>query len=342
MKRIFTVTFLCCLFAQLLSAQATESFALIPASNSSYLARTWTGDQGGTWAAALARTDQTLNSKAICLAPSTSGNPRSVTSPSYTLGMGTLTFNYVRGFTGTGLRSFEVFVNGVTQGTTTVDPNSNTVVNYSKVINISGAVVLQIVSTGASQIIIDDIAWTVAPVLGVDLKSITALKNNNSNKLSWQTATEKNNAQFQIERSQNGETFSKIGEVKGKGTSNVEQNYTFTDATPLKGINYYRLRQVDFDGTESVSKTVSVNFDGKSQSNVKAFPSPTHDFVNVELSGEGKTEISVRDLTGRVVLTQNTEGVSFTTLNLAALSNGLYIMSVRSNEATETVKIQKF
>lgn len=189
---------------------------------------------------------------------------------------------------------------------------------------------------------IDNVKFKVDAVLGVDFKFLNVSKSNANSVLSWQTATEKNNAQFQVERSQSGENFSKIGEMKGKGNSNVEQNYAFTDASPLNGINYYRLRQVDFDGTESVSKTVSVDFDSKIQNKTKAFPSPTHDVLNVELSGEGKSEISVRDMTGRIVLTQNTEGVPFTTLNLATLSNGLYIMSVRSNETTETVKIQKF
>jgi hypothetical protein len=179
-------------------------------------------------------------------------------------------------------------------------------------------------------------------VLGVELTNFIAKANKSSNLLSWQTTTEKNNAQFQIERSQNGEIFSKIGEVKGRGNSNVEQNYTFTDASPVKGINYYRLRQVDFDGTETISKTVSATFDGKGQNKFKVYPTLTQDLVNIELNEEGKTEIAVRDLTGRVILTKNTEGVSNITLNMGALSSGLYIMSVRSNEAFETVKIQKY
>jgi uncharacterized protein affecting Mg2+/Co2+ transport len=179
-------------------------------------------------------------------------------------------------------------------------------------------------------------------VLGVELTNLIAKANKNNNQLSWQTTTEKNNAQFQIERSQNGEIFSKIGEVKGRGNSNVEQNYTFTDASPVKGINYYRLRQVDFDGTETISKTVSATFDGKGQNKFKVYPTLTQDLVNIELNEEGKTEIAVRDLTGRVLLTKNTEGVSNATLNLGTLANGLYIMSVRSNDAFETVKIQKY
>jgi Lamin Tail Domain/Secretion system C-terminal sorting domain len=181
---------------------------------------------------------------------------------------------------------------------------------------------------------------TLSPPLPIELTSFNANTKNSKTNLTWQTASEKNNAHFDIERSNDGDVFSKIGQVKGNGNSTVTQNYQFTDATPAKGINYYRLRQVDFDGTESVSKTVSVNFDGK-QSKVKVYPTLVKDAVNVELSSELKSEISVRDLTGRTLLAQNTEGVSNQTLNLGALSSGLYILSVRSNESLETVKIYK-
>jgi Secretion system C-terminal sorting domain len=181
----------------------------------------------------------------------------------------------------------------------------------------------------------------VSPPLEVNLKNLFSIKLNNSNKLTWQTTSEKNNAYFNIERSNDGDVFSKIGQVKGSGTSTVTQNYQFTDATPVKGINYYRLRQVDFDGTETVSKTLSVNFDGKGQNKVKVYPTLVKDNVNVELSTDTKSEIAVRDLTGRVIMTQNNEGVSNATLNLGALSSGLYILSVRSNEGLESVKIYK-
>ncbi|MBL0911805.1 MAG: choice-of-anchor D domain-containing protein, partial [Bacteroidia bacterium] len=75
--------------------------------------------------------------------------------------MGTLTFDYVRGFTATGGRSLEVWVNGGQIGTSiTVSPTSNTVVTYSSVLNISGSVQLEIRSTGSSQVIVDNIQWT--------------------------------------------------------------------------------------------------------------------------------------------------------------------------------------
>lgn len=144
---------------------ALEDFANIPTTSStSYLARTWTGFNGGTWTADGARTDQTLNGSAICFG-SSSNDPRIITSPTYTSGMGTLEFTYVRGFTGTSSRSLEVWVNDNgtwTQigPTITVSATSNTPVTYSQPINISGNVQLEIRSTGSSQVIIDDISWT--------------------------------------------------------------------------------------------------------------------------------------------------------------------------------------
>ena len=142
-------------------AQGAEDFTNLPTTSStSYLSRSWTGTNSVTWTAEGARTDQTLTGKAICFG-NTANNPRTVTSPAYSGGMGTLTFNYVRGFTGTGARSLEVWVNGSQiGGSISVNATSSTVQNYSNAINIVGNVVLEIRSTGASQVIVDDISWT--------------------------------------------------------------------------------------------------------------------------------------------------------------------------------------
>ena len=182
-----------------------------------------------------------------------------------------------------------------------------------------------------------------AALLPVELKSIKVSKKNAAAQLSWQTATENNNSHFDIERSNDGVKFSKLEAVKGHGTTNVVQDYTFMDDAPLKNINYYRLRQVDFDGKETISKTVSINFEGKGQAKAKVYPTLVKDVVNIEFSQDTKSELSVRDLTGRVILTQNTpEGINVGTLNLSSLNSGMYILSIRSNEGVETVKIQKY
>lgn len=181
-----------------------------------------------------------------------------------------------------------------------------------------------------------------AAILPVELKTVKVSKKNAAAQLSWQTATENNNSHFDIERSNDGVKFSKLNDVKGHGTTNIVQDYTFTDDAPLKNINYYRLLQVDFDGKETIPKTVSINFDGKGQGKAKVYPTLVKDVVNIELAQDTKAEISMRDLMGRVIITQNTEGVANTSLNISNLNSGMYLLSIRSNDGVETVKIQKY
>lgn len=139
----------------LVNAQGNEDFSNIPANATNYADRSWTGTDGVTWTATLARTDQTLNGKAIC----TNGSGK-VTSPVYTGGMGVLEFNYVRGFTTNNPRTFTVWVNGIQiGGTTTVSGTSDVVAHYSATVNVAGNVSVEI-RTGGIQIIIDDIEWS--------------------------------------------------------------------------------------------------------------------------------------------------------------------------------------
>ena len=138
-----------------------EDFSNIPTTNKDqYLNRSWTGTDNKQWTATYARTDQTLNEEAICFGKT--DDVKTLTSSTYESGMGTLSFDYVRGFTGTGSRDIEVWVNNVKIGETiTVSPTSNDVQHYSEEINISGNVVLEIKSSKSSaQVIIDNISWT--------------------------------------------------------------------------------------------------------------------------------------------------------------------------------------
>jgi hypothetical protein len=152
---------------------ATEDFENMPASNSSSLSRTWTGNNGLTWTAEGARTDRTLNGRAISFG--NSGN-RWVTSPSYSGGLGILKFKYVRDFTGTGARSIQVFVNGIQQGSDiTVSNSSDVVVQYESEINLIGNVILEIRSNGASQVKIDDISWTCYTAPEINIKQSSNL-----------------------------------------------------------------------------------------------------------------------------------------------------------------------
>jgi hypothetical protein len=184
-----------------------------------------------------------------------------------------------------------------------------------------------------------------APIvsLSVDLQNFTAKAKGTTNVLSWATATERNNASFDIQRSSNGTDFTTIGAVKGNGSKTTISEYSFTDNAPLNGINYYRLRAVETDGKATLSKSVAV-VNGKSTTGiVKVYPSVADAILTVETITEGTTVLNVVDVTGKTVLTKTIKetGFSSTTLDISGLSNGLYILSSTSAIGNMTKKFIK-
>ncbi len=173
-------------------------------------------------------------------------------------------------------------------------------------------------------------------VLVIEMPSFTIKKKANSVDLLWLTASEKDNALFQIERSANATDFSPIGEVKGAGNSTAVKNYTFTDVSPLSGVNYYRLKTVDYYGAVMLSKVVSVNFSSKNDTKVAVYPNPTRDVLRVDMNATDASTMTVQisDLMGRVVLSQNVsvnKGANFLPFNVSSLPSGAYFVKVNGN-----------
>jgi len=150
---------------------------------------------------------------------------------------------------------------------------------------------------------IDDLSLTVSTTLPILLNSFKAKWESDVINLDWTTATERSNAFFSIERSPDSYRFPEIGQVQGAGDSNTPQDYSFTDTRPHSGKNYYRLKQVDFDGKYTYSKVVSVNF-GKT-GGLLLSPMPTSNELNVTLDKpiveDGQWQ--VLDISGRVLRT---------------------------------------
>jgi hypothetical protein len=119
--------------------------------------------------------------------------------------------------------------------------------------------------------------------LPVSLSSITASANINHSRISFSTASEINNAGFDIERSADGNDFEKIGWVDGHGTTSEEKQYTFIDERPESGLNYYRLRQVDYDGKFVYSEIVSVRFQ---KDDIHIYPNPATDKIVIDTDKE--------------------------------------------------------
>lgn len=166
--------------------------------------------------------------------------------------------------------------------------------------------------------------------LPIELLTFTSRAAENAIALTFSTATETNNDYFSIERSANGFQYTEIGRVNGAGTSYEPQNYSFTDERPLPGKNYYRLRQVDFDGKFSYSPVVTANF-GKAQPMTLA-PAPATETLRILLEkpiqDDGVWEVFGLD--GRLVLSGEmpAENAEYA-LNINELPNGTYVLRLR-------------
>ncbi|CAG5000600.1 hypothetical protein DYBT9275_02495 [Dyadobacter sp. CECT 9275] len=174
------------------------------------------------------------------------------------------------------------------------------------------------------------------PTLPVTLVSFTAAKENRSVMLNWVTTAETNSDRFEIERSQEGKNWNKIGTIASHGESISRKNYSFSDTNPLHGENLYRLRMVDKDETFAYSRKVSVTLEGPGP-DLSVYPNPSADMVFLH-NPTGIMEVVLSDLTGRTVY-KNSK--NFTgSINVKNLPAGMYVISVkRENGTKDTQKI---
>lgn len=148
--------------------------------------------------------------------------------------------------------------------------------------------------------------------------------------LSWETAWEENNKHFVIQRSKDGKTFVEIGELPGANYSAEGSVYSFLDQNPAAGENYYRLKQVDFDGDFSYSMIIAVSF--KEEGQWKIYPTLFSSSVNVEYTGDRTpvVMILVYDLYGRLVYQHPSQRDQMNhELMLDHLPSGMYSLQVK-------------
>ncbi|MFK7950257.1 MAG: T9SS type A sorting domain-containing protein [Saprospiraceae bacterium] len=174
----------------------------------------------------------------------------------------------------------------------------------------------------------------VLSVVPVELSSFTATKETNTVALNWTTLSEKNNAGFDIEKSVNGKDFEVIGTVEGTGNSIEKIDYNFIDENPTNGTNYYRLKQMDFDGVYEYSKILSVEINTKIQAII--YPNPTADNLTIRADIQDKVNIRVFNPFGELVY-QNTQRIdNQTNIDFSSLPAGNYFLHI-TNDATQTI-----
>ncbi|MCA6078777.1 fibronectin type III domain-containing protein [Fulvivirga sedimenti] len=141
--------------------------------------------------------------------------------------------------------------------------------------------------------------------LPVEMVSFDAYPGNGEVLLKWVTASELNNEKFLVERGTNASNFVAIGGLDGSGTTYTRNEYKWVDRQPLD-LAYYRIKQVDFDGTTSYSKTIRVVLDKSNLEELTVYPNPTDD-QNIYIRGfvpANSDKVSVRliDVMGKTYL----------------------------------------
>jgi len=117
--------------------------------------------------------------------------------------------------------------------------------------------------------------------LPISLLSFTARRSGNVAELQWRTETELNNDYMAVEHSTDGRIYTEIGQVPGAGTTQIPQDYHFTHGSPAPGLNYYRLRQVDYDGQAEYHGPVSVRH-SRTAAQLRLFPSPVQSALTLD------------------------------------------------------------
>lgn len=158
----------------------------------------------------------------------------------------------------------------------------------------------------------------------------------------WQTSVEINNDYFEVLRSTNGNDFFKIGEVEGHGNSNKLIDYKFTDSKPENGINYYRLRQVDFDGESELSGIVQVLVE-LAPFDLTVYPNSVSDVLNLRFNANA-ADVHIRLIDPRGSIIDDISGNSVNedgtiTINVSNLNSGIYYLHVYAGGKTFVNKI---
>jgi parallel beta-helix repeat protein len=192
----------------------------------------------------------------------------------------------------------------------------------------------------------DTVTITAASTVPVTLSKLEATKRINNVVISWSTASEVNNSHFVVERSIDGIHFEGIGRVRGNGTTSRMINYSFTDEGVLDQyarVNtiYYRLRQVDFDGSEELSRVLRVQNEQSRGVQTEILPNPNRGSFVLALSTDWENEanITIYNTTGTMVYNKQTmlqNGTNRMDMNLD-LPSGVYSIIV-NHQGLQTIK----
>jgi hypothetical protein len=164
-------------------------------------------------------------------------------------------------------------------------------------------------------------------ILPIELMSFNGVDKAGKNELSWSTASETNSNYYEIERME-GVDFIKIGTVKSIGNSDTRSNYQFIDEYPLEGTNYYRLKQIDYDGQFEYFDVIAVENESITKNQISILTNPVKEELFISMPFESENNYIIFNTIGQVV--QKGVMVSGNSISVNALSNGLYFIHIEN------------
>jgi len=180
----------------------------------------------------------------------------------------------------------------------------------------------------------------------VELTSFAAISNGKEVILNWSTATELNNRGFEIQRSLDGNEFYTIGFINGYGTTTEQHNYIYSDKLLDNGKYFYRLKQVDYDGSYEYSDIIEVDFHSFSSFLLEQnYPNPfnPNTVISYQLPVGGDVTLKVYDILGNEIATLVNEykpvGRYEVEFNASALPSGVYFYQLKAGEFISTKKM---
>ena len=202
----------------------------------------------------------------------------------------------------------------------------------------------------ATTFLTTNVYTTTGTTLPVSWLSFEGNKTQEGIELFWKTASEKNNDYFEVQRSFNMENWETIGKVKGKGTTNTTSQYSYTDNEAILTANnenfpvvYYRLKQVDYDGSTDYSTAISFdlyqNEEVKEEFVVEIYPVPFNETLTLQTNSENGFDYSVVDNQGLEVLKGSSKNKTHE-LYTSELRNGMYVVLVK-NKGTDELRVVK-
>jgi photosystem II stability/assembly factor-like uncharacterized protein len=175
-------------------------------------------------------------------------------------------------------------------------------------------------------------------IVPVEMISFESSISGNQIFLEWRTASELNNNGFEIQKKKNNNDWNSIGFVEGNGTTTDYNNYFFVDTDPISGLNYYRIKQIDYDGTASYSEIRSINFQPINDLIALGnYPNPFNSQTNIvfNIPNDGEVELKVFNILGKEVDKNNYKslnaGINKINYSMQKLSSGVYFYTIIYN-----------